>query len=93
MHMHGIVMSATLAENPPGSDIIEMTLRVQGVGAGQPRQVVIPYELLLRESGLDPAEITGHAFQAEVFADSAERWVVAEIAFGQNRVLREDRNA
>lgn len=88
MHIHGIVMSANLEENPPGSDIIEMLLRIQGVGAGQPRRIVVPYEVLVRDPSLEPETIVGHAFQAEIAEDAATRWVVREIAFAQNRVLR-----
>jgi hypothetical protein len=43
MHLRGIVQAADLEENPPGSDRIELVLRVQGVGPGQPRRIVIPY--------------------------------------------------
>lgn len=90
MHMHGIVMSADLEEDPPGSGAIDMILRVQGVGAGQPRRIVIPYALLLRDEALDPESIQGHAFQAEVEEAAPKRWVVNEIAFANNRVLRGD---
>ena len=37
MRIRGIVRTATLAENPPGTDQIELILHVQGVGPGQPR--------------------------------------------------------
>jgi hypothetical protein len=90
MHIHGIVMSGILEENPPGSDVIEMVLRIQGVGAGQPRRIVIPYEVLLRDPNLEPDTIAGHAFQAEVVEVESNRWVVRDIAFAQNRVLREE---
>ncbi len=53
MRIRGIVRTATLEENPPGSDRIEMVLRVQGVGPGQPRTLVVPYELLLADPELD----------------------------------------
>jgi hypothetical protein len=88
MNLHGIVMSATLEENPPGSDRIEMILRVQGVGAGQPRRVVVPFEILLNDSSLEPETIAGRAFQAEVVEGPDRRWVVTEIAVAENRVLR-----
>ena len=32
MRLHGLIRSAELQENPPGSDQIEMVLLVQGVG-------------------------------------------------------------
>jgi len=45
MQLRGIVRAATLEENPPRTDQIEMVLRVQGVRPGQPRVLVVPYEL------------------------------------------------
>ena len=36
MHLHGIIRTATLEEIPPDSGNIEMVLKIQGVGAGQP---------------------------------------------------------
>jgi hypothetical protein len=88
MQIRGIVRTATLEENPPGSDQIEMVLRVQGVGAGQPRLLVVPYALLLANPELDPEIIQGKGFQAEVAQDESGRWVVTEIAFASGRVLR-----
>ncbi len=90
MHIHGIVMNATLEAAPAGGDAIDMVLRVQGVGAGQPRRIAIPYALLLRDDSLEPESIRGHAFQAEVEQEEGGRWVVSEIAFAGKRVLRED---
>jgi hypothetical protein len=87
MHLRGIIQSATLEENPPGSEQIEMVLRVQGVGAGQPRKVIVPYALLLEDASLDPESIQGRAFEADVEIDDAGRWLVARIAFA-SRVLR-----
>jgi hypothetical protein len=88
MQIRGIVRTATLEENPPGSDQIEMVLRVQGVGAGQPRLLVVSYTLLLADPELDPEIIQGKGFQAEVAEDESGRWVVFEIAFASGRVLR-----
>jgi hypothetical protein len=88
MTMRGIVRTATLEENPPGSDQIELVLRVQGVGAGQPRLLVVPYSLLLADSEIDPEVIQGKAFQAEVVEDGSGRWNVTEFAFASGRVLR-----
>ncbi len=70
MRIRGIVRTATLEENPPGSDQIEMVLRVQGVGPGQPRTLVVPYELLLADPDLDADAIQGKGFEAE--AEEAE---------------------
>jgi hypothetical protein len=88
MRIRGIVQSATLQENPPGTDQIEMVLRVQGVGPGQPRILVVPYELLVTDEGLDPDLVQGKGFQAEVGEVPSGRWVVAEIGFAAGRVLR-----
>ena len=69
---------------------VEMHLRLQGVGPGQPRRVVVPFELLLRDPSLEPETIAGKAFQAEVVEAAPGRWVVADIAFGERRVLRSE---
>ena len=73
MRIKGIVRTGTLEENPPGSDRIEMTLKVQGVGAGQPRTLVIPYDLLLGDDTLDPDQIAGKGFEADA---EEERWTL-----------------
>ncbi|HEV3162393.1 MAG TPA: hypothetical protein VGZ22_00020 [Isosphaeraceae bacterium] len=88
MHLRGIVQSAELQENPPGSDTIEMLLRVQGVGPGQPRKILIPFELLLLDPSLDPESVTGHGFEAEVEQTPDARWVISMISFASSRVLR-----
>ncbi len=88
MQIRGIVRTATLEENPPDSDQIEMILRVQGVGAGQPRLLVVPYALLLANPELEPEQIQGKGFQAEVADEGSGRWIVREIAFASGRILR-----
>jgi hypothetical protein len=88
MQIRGIVQTADLAENPPESDQIEMVLWVQGVGPGQPRRIVVPYELLLRDPSIDPEMVRGHGFQAEISQGEDGRWVADEIAFAAGRVLR-----
>ena len=87
MRLHGVVRTAELQEDPPGSDRIEMALRVQGVGPGQPRLIVIPFSLLVENESLDPDGVTGRGFEAEVGQDEQGRWLVAQIAFA-SRVLR-----
>lgn len=89
MRLHGIVMSVALEENPPGSDEIELTLWLQGVGPGQPRRIVVPYELLLSDPDLDADAVQGHAFEAEVEQDETGRWIVGAIGFADGRVLRD----
>ena len=88
MRIRGIVRTATLEENPPGSDRIELILRVQGVGPGQPRTLVVPYELLLADPELDPDAVPGKRFEAEVDEAEPGRWVVGEIAFASGQFLR-----
>jgi hypothetical protein len=88
MQIHGIVRVATLEENPPGSDRIEMALRIQGVRPDQPRLLVVPYELLVQDESLEAAVVQGKGFQADVAQDSDGRWVVSEIVFASSRVLR-----
>jgi hypothetical protein len=88
MQIHGIVRAATLEENPPGSDRIEMKLHVQGVRPGQPRVLVVPYELLLEDESLDPDQVQGKGFTAEANEDATGRWVVEAIGLAGGRVLR-----
>lgn len=87
MRLRGVVRAADLQEEPPGSDRIELALRLQGVGPGQPRLIVVPYSILLQYETLDPDAVTGRGFEAEVGQDDRGRWVVSEIAFA-SRVLR-----
>jgi hypothetical protein len=92
MRIKGIVRIATLQENPPGTDEIEMLIRVQGVRPEQPRLLVVPFELLLGDQSLEPEQVQGKGFEAEVNEDADGRWVVAEIAFASGRVLRKPEN-
>ena len=87
MHLRGVIQAAALEESPPDSGNIEMVLRVQGVGPGQPRRLVIPYELLLQDESLEPETITGRAFEAEAEQAHGQRWEITMIAFA-SRVLR-----
>jgi hypothetical protein len=88
MRIRGIVRVATLQENSPGSDQIEMLIKVQGVRPEQPRLLVVPYELLVRDETLEPEHVQGKGFEAEVNEDPGGRWVVTEIEFATGRVLR-----
>jgi hypothetical protein len=88
MRIRGIVRTATLEENPAGSDRIEMVLRLQGVGPNQPRTIIVPYERLLDNADLDADVIQGKGFEAEVDDDGTGRWVVGEIAFASGTLLR-----
>lgn len=88
MHMHGIVMTAELRDDPADADKVELHLVVQGVGRGQPRRVIIPMDVLVSQPEIDPDIIKGHAFQAEVDEAAPNRWIVSTIAFASDRVLR-----
>jgi hypothetical protein len=88
MHIHGIVMTATLAEVVGDADRVEMHLVVQGVGPGQPRRVVVPMKILIAEPEIEPESVVGHAFDAEVREEGPKRWVVDAISFASRRVLR-----
>jgi hypothetical protein len=87
MQVRGIIRTAELEERPPESGTIEMVLRVQGVGPGQPRGLVIPHTLLLEDTTLDPEAVVGRSFAAEVGQDPEGRWVVREITLA-GKVLR-----
>lgn len=87
MHLHGLIRDAELRENPPGSDRIEMILRIQGVGPGQPRLIVAPWTLLVQDESLDPDNVVGRGFDADVDQDEERRWVVERISLTA-RVLR-----
>jgi hypothetical protein len=88
MRVRGIVRTAALEENPPGTDRIEMILRVQGVRPDQPRTLVVPYELLLGDETLGAEEVQGKGFEAEVALDGSGRAIVSAIAFASGRALR-----
>ena len=95
LHLRGIVQSAELVEHPPGSDRVEMALRLQGVGPGQPRRIVVPFEMLVENPDLDEESIAGHALDADVEEDPAgsSGWVVARLSFAARRILRKDPRA
>ena len=89
MILHGFVMSAELAENPPGSARIEMALRIQGVGPGQPRRIVIPYDVLLADPSIDGDDIVGQQASRPKSSNlGPSRWDVRRISPGGARVLR-----
>ena len=88
MRVRGIIQTGALAEDPPGSDVIEMTLKVQGVGPGQPRTIVVPFELLVADPTLDPEAVAGRGFEADVVEVEPKRWVVAAITLADRRVMR-----
>jgi hypothetical protein len=88
VRIKGVIRIATLEENPPGSDQIEMVIRVQGVRPDQPRLLVVPYGLLLEDPTLDPEQVQGKGFEADAEPGLDARWVVTAIVFAAGRVLR-----
>jgi hypothetical protein len=89
MQVRGFIRSAELQEHPPGADTVEMAIRVQGVGPGQPRSLVVPFALLLDDPTLEPETVVGRSFAAEVGQDPDGRWVVQALVLAA-RVLRSD---
>jgi hypothetical protein len=87
MTLHGFIMSAELAEETPGGDRVELTLRIQGVGPGQPRRIVVPYDLLLADPSIDAEDVVGRGFEAEVEQAGPSRWEVRSLSLA-GRVLR-----
>jgi hypothetical protein len=90
VRIRGIIRGATLVEFPEGSDEIELSLELQGVGPGQPRWIVVPYKTLLEVPELEPETVLGHGFQAEVEQETAKRWVVRSLEVAGSVVLRAD---
>ncbi len=86
--IRGIVMSADLVENPPGSDSIEMHLRLQGVGPTAPRRIVIPFSMLINDESLEPESVAAHAFEADIEEVEPKRWVASRITFTAKGILR-----
>ena len=86
MQIRGVIQSAELRE--AGGDQVEMDVRVQGVGPGQPRRLVVPLALLVAEPTLDPEAIAGHGFEAVVDEPTPGRWVATEFRVAPRRVLR-----
>lgn len=89
MVLKGFIREAELQEHPIGSESIEMILKVQGVGPGQPRALVVPLALLLQRPELEPDEIKGRSFAAEVEPDAEGRWVVLDLTLA-GRGLRDE---
>ena len=88
MLIRGVIQSAELREL--GEDQVDMDVRVQGVGPGQPRRLVVPFGLLVADPTLDPDAIGGHGFEATVAQDGAGRWVAIEFRVAAKRVLRDE---
>jgi hypothetical protein len=88
MRLRGIVLRAELLESAEAPDGVDLALLLQGVGPSQPRRVVVPFSLLLREPSLDPETIQGHGIEAEVALSAGGTWIVETISIAGRRVLR-----
>jgi hypothetical protein len=90
MQLRGIIQSAVLQEVPPESGNLEIVMRIQGVGPGQPRLIVIPFAILVEDESLDPEAIAGRAFDAEVAPGPDARWLVTRISFASQVLRRQE---
>ena len=88
MLIRGVIQAAELRE--VDEERVEMDVRVQGVGPGQPRRLVVPFALLLADPTLDSEAIVGHGFEAVVEREETLRWVAVEFRVAARRVLRPD---
>lgn len=88
MTIKGFIQSADLLQDPASDDRVMMLARVQGVGPGQPRKIIIPFEILVAQDNLEPETMAGRAFQGsydEVVEGTA---LITFIEVGPGRVLR-----
>lgn len=88
MTLKGFIQAAELVEDPAGDDRVMMLLRLQGVSPGQPRKMILPFELLLAQEDLDVDQMAGRAFRAECSAVENGCGIAAAIEVGPSRVLR-----
>ena len=88
MTLKGFIQSAELVEDTSGPDRVMMIARVQGVGPGQPRKILIPFEILIIQDELDVEQMAGRAFRAECSGVENAFGLVIAIEVGPARVLR-----
>lgn len=88
MTLKGFIQTAELVEDPSGDDRVMMLLRLQGVSPGQPRRLLLPFELLLAHEELDVDQMAGRAFRAECQPDANGNGIATTIEVGPARVLR-----
>lgn len=89
MTIKGFIQSAELVEDLNGPDRVMMLLKVQGVGPGQPRKLLIPFEILVAQDELDPDRLAGCAFRAAYENVSQATALIEAIEVGAGRVLRD----
>jgi hypothetical protein len=88
MTLKGFIQSAELVEDTSGADRVMMIVRVQGVGPGQPRKILIPFEILIVQDDLEAETMGGRAFRAECSGVENAMGMVTAIEVGPSRVLR-----
>ncbi len=88
MTLKGFIQSAELVEDTSGPDRVMMIVRVQGVGPGQPRKILIPFEILIVQDDLEAETMGGRAFRAECSGVETALGMVTAIEVGPSRVLR-----
>ncbi len=89
MTIRGFIRSAELLQDPSSEDRVHLVAAVQGVGPGQPRKILIPFEILVAQDDLDPDLLAGRAFRAEIANVENGTGIVAAIKVGPGRILRD----
>jgi len=89
MTIRGFIRSAELLQDPASEDRVNLLAAVQGVGPGQPRKILIPFEILVAQDDLDPDQLAGRAFRAEILCVENGMGIIAAIEVGPGRILRE----
>ncbi len=88
MTIKGFIQSADLLQDPADENKVMLLARVQGVGQGQPRKILIPFELLVQQEDLDPDNMVGRAFLAHYDEVIQATAIINSIEVGPGRVLR-----
>lgn len=89
MTIRGFIRSAELLQDPGSEERVHLAAAVQGVAPGQPRKILIPFEILIAHDEIDPDTIAGRAFRAEIASVENGLGIVAAIEVGPGRILRE----
>jgi len=84
----GFIQSAELLQDPASDDRVMMVARVQGVGPGQPRKILIPFEILIAQEDLDPETMAGRAFMGSYEQVIEATALINYIEVGPARILR-----
>ncbi|MFM7593907.1 MAG: hypothetical protein ACKO85_19135 [Isosphaeraceae bacterium] len=88
MTIKGFIQSADLLQDPASEDRVMMIARVQGVGPGQPRKILIPFEILVAQEDLDPNTMAGRTFLGSYDQVIEGTALITYLEVGPGRVLR-----